>query len=57
MRRSEAALLILIVFFIAWILICMAHPLVGLVILCGVFAVFLGFFTFIVAGLVYLKRK
>ena len=57
MRRSEAALLILIVFFIAWILISMAHPFVGLVILCGVFAVFLGFFIFIVAGLVYLKRK
>ena len=57
MRRSEAALLILIVFFIAWLLVCMAHPFAGLVILCGVFVVFLGFLIFIVAGLVYLKRR
>jgi predicted membrane channel-forming protein YqfA (hemolysin III family) len=57
LRRSEAALLVLVVFLIAWVLICLAHPLVGLFILCGVFVVFLGFFIFIVAGIVYMKRK
>jgi predicted membrane channel-forming protein YqfA (hemolysin III family) len=57
MRRSEAALMAIIVFLIAWVLICLAHPLVGLFILVGVFAIFLGFFIFVVAGVVYLKRK
>jgi hypothetical protein len=57
MRRSEAALIAITVFLVAWVLICLAYPLVGLFILCGVFAVFLGFFIFVVAGMVYLKRK
>jgi len=57
LRRLEAVLLALIVFLIASVFICLAYPLVGLFILCGVFAVFLGFFVFIVAGMVYVKRK
>jgi hypothetical protein len=57
MRRSEAVLLALVVFLIAWVLICLAHPLVGLFILCGVFAVFFGFFVFIVVGIVFMKLK
>jgi len=57
LRRSEAALLALIVFFIAWVLISLAHPLVGLFILSAVFAVFLGFFIFIIAGMVYVRHK
>jgi membrane associated rhomboid family serine protease len=57
LRRSEIALLVLIAFLVAWVLICLAQPLVGLFILVGIFAVFLGFFVFVVAGVVYLKRK
>jgi len=57
LRRSEAALLAIVAFIIAWVLICLAHPLAGLYILCAVFAVFLGFFVFIVAGIVYMRRK
>ncbi len=57
MRRYEAALLVLIVLLIAWVLISVTEPLAGLFILTAMFLVFLGFFIFMVAGIVYLKRK
>lgn len=56
MRRSEAILLALIVFFIVWVFTCIAHPFVGLVILCAAFAIFLGFFFFVLIALWYQKR-
>jgi len=57
MKHPEAILLFLIAFFIVWVFTCIAHPFVGLMILWVVFAMFLGFFFFVLVALWYAKSK
>lgn len=56
MRLSETVLLVLIVFFIVWVFTCIAHPFVGMAILCAVFVMLLGFFFFVLIALWSQKR-
>jgi len=57
MKRLETIFLFLIAFFIVWVFTCFAHPFVGLILLSAAFAVFLGFFFFMLVALWYAKSK